>query len=303
MTPSAHSLSLRQFSAAATGPRLLITGGVHGDEFEPMQSIRRLIRRLENGVTTLSTGQLILIPCVNEAAFFRGHRMAEDLLDLARVCPGDPSGSITERTAAALSAEIRQADYYIDLHTGGTEFSVHPLTGYTLHSDENILAKQRKMALAFNLPIVWGTSANLNGRSLSVARDAGVPAIYAEYLGGARCAEDGVRAYEDGCLNVLASLGMISQTPPASQINLVVEDPREGSGHMQICHPSPIDGYFHSVASLGDEIKCGAAFGYVTNFCGDERHDVHAEHNGRVLTLRTFPRVLRGESVGVILDT
>ncbi|MCH8241205.1 MAG: succinylglutamate desuccinylase/aspartoacylase family protein [Planctomycetes bacterium] len=26
-----------------TGPHLLITGGVHGDEFEPMAAIRRLI--------------------------------------------------------------------------------------------------------------------------------------------------------------------------------------------------------------------------------------------------------------------
>ena len=40
------------------------------------------------------------------------------------------------------------------------------------------------MARAFNLPLIWGTDASLEGRSLSVARDAAVPAIYAEYLGG-----------------------------------------------------------------------------------------------------------------------
>jgi hypothetical protein len=28
---------------------------------------------------------------------------------------------------------IRSADYYIDLHTGGTEFSIYPLAGYMLH--------------------------------------------------------------------------------------------------------------------------------------------------------------------------
>ncbi len=79
---------------------------------------------------------------------------------------------MTERTAFALSQLIRVADYYIDLHTGGTKLCVSPMTGYMLHSDSGILEQQRKMARAFNLPIVWGTSASLEGRSLSVARDA-----------------------------------------------------------------------------------------------------------------------------------
>ncbi|HAH45285.1 MAG TPA: succinylglutamate desuccinylase, partial [Planctomycetaceae bacterium] len=52
---------------------------------------------------------------------------------------------------------------------------------YTLHSNPEILDMQRRMALALNLPVVWGTSAHLNGRSLSAARDLGVPAIYAEW--------------------------------------------------------------------------------------------------------------------------
>lgn len=42
------------------------------------------------------------------------------------------------------------------------------------------------MARAFGLPLIWGTDPTLPGRSLSVARDANVPAIYAEYLGGGR---------------------------------------------------------------------------------------------------------------------
>ncbi len=100
---------------------------------------------------------------VNEAAFARGHRTADDNLDLARTCPGDPNGSITERIAHALSQLIRSADLYIDLHTGGAVMSVFPLSGYVLHRDPQVLGIQRRMAKAFNLPIVWGTSANWKG--------------------------------------------------------------------------------------------------------------------------------------------
>ena len=47
----------------------------------------------------------------------------DDQLDLARTCPGRSDGSVTEQTAWALSESIRSADFYIDLHTGGTELS------------------------------------------------------------------------------------------------------------------------------------------------------------------------------------
>ena len=46
---------------------------------------------------------------------------------------------------------IRAADYYIDLHTGGTRLRVLPLAGYSLHPDRRILEVQRRMARAFGL--------------------------------------------------------------------------------------------------------------------------------------------------------
>ena len=174
-------LQKRVIEGRLPGPSLLITGGVHGDEFEPMIAVRRLMARPE---WSQLRGRLTLAPVVNEAALARGSRVAEDGLDLARTCPGRANGSITEQAAHALSAMIREADYYIDLHTGGTALSVWPLAGYMLHANAEVLEKQRLMARAFNLPLIWGTDANLEGRSLSVARDANVPAIYAEYEGG-----------------------------------------------------------------------------------------------------------------------
>jgi predicted deacylase len=108
------------------GPHLLITGGVHGDEFEGPLAMRCLKQRAE--LATLR-GKLTLVPVVNESAYSRGQRVAEDGLDLARTCPGRPDGSITERVAYALTQLIQSADFYIDLHTGGTALSVWPLTG------------------------------------------------------------------------------------------------------------------------------------------------------------------------------
>jgi predicted deacylase len=297
-------LARRVFGGQIDGPNLLITGGVHGDEFEPMAAIRRLIDRFESDENFAQTlrGTVTLIPVVNEAAFVRGHRCADDGLDLARVCPGRSDGSITEQAARALSDLIESADYYIDLHTGGTEYAVLPLAGYSIHQDPNVLDTQRRMARAFNLPTIWGTAGNLDGRSLSVARDANVPAIYTEYLGSATCHEEGVVAYVDGCLNVMSMLGMLDRSPTEDRVERVVEDPRPGSGHMQVCHPSPITGYFEPVVELGDAVQAGDLLGTVFNLTGSDRQTITAQQAGIVLTLRTFPRVHEGESVGVIVE-
>jgi predicted deacylase len=298
MTAS-HQLRSHIVAGRAPGPHLLVTGGVHGDEFEPMVAIRRLMRLPE---LTELRGKLTLVPVVNEAAFGRGHRVGDDGLDLARTCPGRLDGSITERTAYALSELIRSADYYIDLHTGGTRLSVWPLTGYMLHPQTEVLDKQRRIARAFNLPVIWGTDASLEGRSMSVARDAKVPAIYAEYLGGGRCSPEGARAYVEGCLNVMASLGMIDRPIPASQAQFIVEDSRPNSGHMQRCYPSPVDGCFEAEVELGQPIQAGQPLGCVVDPLGRERHEVLSNQMGRILVLRTFPAVKKGDSLAVILE-
>jgi predicted deacylase len=304
-------VELRQFSfdgdgqAGGARQHLLITGGVHGDEFEPIAAIRRLIELFEtrDAQVTGFRSRVTFVPIVNEAAFLQGHRCAEDGLDLARTCPGKADGSVTEQTAFALSELIRSADFYIDLHTGGTELSVHPLAGYVLHRDADALAVQRRMARAFNLPVVWGTAGNLDGRSLSVARDANVPAIYCEYLGAATCSPDGVDAYVDGCLNVMAEFGMLDREPPTCRVEHVIENPAPGSGHMQVCNPSPVDGFFLPAVALGAEVRKGDPLGTVTPMDGSASVTITADTDGVVLVLRTFPRVIAGESIGVVAST
>ncbi|REK10002.1 MAG: succinylglutamate desuccinylase [Planctomycetota bacterium] len=293
------------FTGSQPGPHLLITAGVHGDEFEGMAAVWRLIARFsatESGVE-LGAGTLTLVPVVNEQAFHRGTRTADDGLDLARTCPGDPEGSITQQAAHALSQLIDEADCYIDLHSGGRELSVWPMTGYILHADAEVLDRQRAMARAFGLPVVWGTSPELEGRSLSVARDLGVPAIYAEFYGSGMCNPHGVDAYTDGCLNVMRHLGMIAGEPSRRPIELVVEDPRPDSGHLQICNPSPTTGFFQPAVTLGRRVSSGDLLGRVTDVTGGDPHEIRTPHAGLVLVLRTFASVEKGQTVGVVLET
>ena len=304
-TPVFHDrdalFAMHEIVGQQSGPTLLITGGVHGDEFEPMAAVRRLIAEIDPQELR---GRAILVPVVNEPAFRRGERIAEDGLDLARTCPGRSDGSITEQIAFSLSQLIRGADLYIDLHTGGTRLTVQPLCGYMLHEKRDLLNRQRRMAHAFGLPLIWGTDPRLEGRSLSVARDANVPAIYAEYLGGGRFDPAGVEAYVRGCLNVMCEFGLLDRPPVAPfQPPLIVEDDRPGAGHMQVNHPSPCDGFFELAVQLGQRVDRGEILGRIVDQLGGRVEEVRARYAGMVIVLHTFPRIEKGASVAVLMET
>jgi predicted deacylase len=93
-------LTTREIRGTSDGPHLLITAGVHGDEFEGVAAVHRLMRRID---ATELCGRVTLVPVVNESAFDRRSRCGADGLDLARSCPGKPDGSVTQQVAAALA--------------------------------------------------------------------------------------------------------------------------------------------------------------------------------------------------------
>jgi predicted deacylase len=291
-----YQIATQTFGTA--GAHLLITGGVHGDEWEPMAACRQLIERLPQ---LELFGRVTVAPVVNEPAFLRAQRTADDGLDLARTCPGNDTGSITQQVAAALTQLIHTADWYIDLHTAGSHYQLMPLAGYVLHPDLAVLDTQRRMAHAFGLPTVWGTNARHQGRSLSVARDGNIPAIYVENGGGAGCSPSAVDQCVEGCLNVARLLGVIAGEPTPATPVYVVEDDRDQSGHLQAQLTSPADGFFEPVVSLGQVVGAGQLLGTVVDVLGQQRLEVHSPDEGLVLFLRTTPSVRAGDPLAALL--
>jgi predicted deacylase len=281
------------------GPHLVITAGVHGDEWEPMEAVRQLASEIRPNDLS---GRLSLVPIANVSAYRLGRRVGDDNLDLARVCPGRADGTPTERIAWELAALIRDANYYIDLHTGGANLRIWPLAGYLLHANSDVLEKQRLMAHSFSLPVVWGTDPTLNGRTLSVARDAGVPAIYVEYLGSIPFCHAAVEAMLAGCRNVMRTLGMLSEQPSPDVVQFFAEDPQPSSGHLQIQHPAPAAGMFVPTVALGELVAAGAPIGHLVTDTDRERKPVLADSSGRIVALRTKPRVELGDGLAVIAE-
>ena len=293
----AELFSTHVIKSASKGPNGLIIAGVHGDEYQPVLAVMKLIDQLQG---SLISGTVTLVPITNRNAYFSGARVGEDNLDLARTCPGNTEGTVTEKVAAEISELIREADFFIDMHTGGNLFDISPLSGYMLHQDSAVLEKQRAMAKAFNLPIVWGTSPELEGRTLSVARDANVPAIYSEYRGGDYRTE-GVDSLVSGCLNVLKYFGMLENQVTPDKPKYFVEDDKPGSGHLQVMHPAPEEGLFVATVNLGDLVTEGDKLGYLLRESGEKGAAILAQKSGLVFLKRAVPMAKAGDALAGIL--
>jgi predicted deacylase len=291
-------LQYTSFKGDKGGARLLILAGVHGDEYEPIAAATKLLKMVPE---LLSAGTVTIVPIVNFPAFSRASRTADDGLDLARICPGNKNGSVSEVIAAEVSELISVSDYLIDMHTGGAAYEIDPLCGYVLHEDADVLDKQREMARAFNLKTIWGTSNKLNGRTLSVARDHNVPAVYTEFGGGGGCKEAIVGEYVQGCVNVMNMFGMCVGTRVNGRYEYEVEDYREESGHLQIMLPASMDGFFQPEVRLGDFVKKEQLIGTIADRFGQARVPVHADQDGMIFLLRAIPSVKKGDTLGGVL--
>jgi predicted deacylase len=280
------------------GKTVLVTGAVHGDEYEGTIASQDVFDSLD---PSAMRGTYFGIPVVNGPAFTAGRREgAWDHHNLARVFPGSASGSPTLRIAHAFQTHVLpQVDFLLDIHSGGNVYAIQPLAGYQLRGGA-VGDAQRAAAIAFGFDLVWGTS-GLPGRTLSAAGGLGVPAIYVEMPGEGRCRPRDRAAAARGIANVLAYCGVLDGPYPTARPRYFVEDPTEGSGHLQVDHPSPTSGIFVPYVDVWEWIEAGQPLGEVRHPDGTVLGVVPASRAGRVLFMRTLPRVFSGETVAYVL--
>ncbi len=98
------------------GPRLIVTGAVHGNETCGTQAIRRLLGELAQGHLEITRGQLTFVPVCNPLAFSRGQRMGERNLN-RRLQPSHAPRDNEDRIANVLCPLLAAHDVLLDLHS------------------------------------------------------------------------------------------------------------------------------------------------------------------------------------------
>lgn len=280
------------------GPTFLALAGVHGNEIEGIAALQELFAEL---VPESLTGTWVAVGCSNVDAYLAADRGGSaDGQDMARVFPGRPDGTLTERVAHCLTEDfIRRASFLCDLHSAGRTYRMAPMTGYALATGD-LTAVQREAARAFGLPLVWGTAPN-EGRSLSAALALGIPAIYAETTGTGGCRREDVAAYVEGVRRVMIHLGMLEGTVQAPSGQRLIEDPTPASGNLQEHNVTPVSGRFRAAVNVNDCVQPGTLLGDVVDLFGEVCFECRSETRGAVLMIRHVPRVEAGDALAVIV--
>ena len=97
------AMPLHVVNGKRSGPRLFVSGAIHGDELNGVEIIRRLLKL---PILNRLRGALIAIPIVNVHGFLDRSRYLPDRRDLNRSFPGYLRGSLASRVANLFMDEI-----------------------------------------------------------------------------------------------------------------------------------------------------------------------------------------------------
>lgn len=282
------------------GPVLVVNGATHGDEYEGPTLLQQWAQRWKP--KTLR-GTVVLIPVLNEVAFFAGARCRpDDGANLARSFPGNRRGSPTRRLACLFDQQVlAQATHYVDFHSAGSANRLQPWVGYVTGMPAPIDRAQRAMAACFDRFWCW-SGPPLPGRTLSSARARGIPAIYTECHGSNDVTAADLAALDLGLRRLVITLGLVPGAKPRlrPQLTRITRSAKET--HLQVHHQAPHDGLFISQTRLGHKVRRGSVLGEVVTLAGTSVL-IRAEHAGRVVLVRTQRSVLRGDALAVLLPT
>jgi len=112
-------LRIHGFTALEPGPRLIVLGGVHGDETCGTAGIERTLAELDGGALQLLRGQLTLVPVANPLARRLMRREGERNLNrLFKPTPaGEAPADYEARITNLLCPLLERHDVLLDLHS------------------------------------------------------------------------------------------------------------------------------------------------------------------------------------------
>ena len=274
------------------GRTLVVTAGIHGDEYEGVRAIHEVFDSLQPEELR---GTFLAVPVANPPAFWSFSRCGpDDGENMARVFPGKPGGSITSALAFALDQYvITHAGFFLDLHSAGVRYLMPSMAGYHLSDPRSCQA-----AHIFGAPVTWGHSEIGPGRTLSACLARGIPFLYTEARGAGRIDSDDLRVFTRGIRNLLSHLGMspepLESTDPPLRL--------AGDGNTDAGIAAPCDGFFTAFVDLLEKVSEGQPLGRIADLHGTEIARVASPRNGVIGMLRATPVVRAADPLALIAD-
>ena len=266
---------------AEPGPRLWLSGAVHGDELNGVEITRQVLGHLDPADLK---GIVFAVPIVNVFGFITQTRYLPDRRDLNRSFPGSPNGSLAARMAALFMREIADScTHGIDFHTG----SLHRTNLPQVRADLTD-ADTRRCAEAFQAPVLMHSS-NLDGSLRQAATARGIHVLVYEAGETMRFDSEAIRIGVSGTLRVMEALGMRQNAPRTNRVSIEVEE--------NTWIRAPRSGILRLKVVTGQHVRENEELGLIADAFGDDAVVVTAPATGIVLGHTNNPLVNQGDAI------
>lgn len=280
------SVPVHVLAGRGSEPCLAVVAGVHGDEAEGIAAVLELSRDID--LAALS-GRLILVPIANPPAFAAHRRRSPiDGLDLNRVFPGNPNGSLSERLAHRLFELVREnAQFLFTLHSW---YSTGDALPHVEISGKNLPTRDASLRAAIASGFRYVRIADWQpGLFPSAANAAGIPSMEAEIGGMGTSRKEYRRQYRDHILSLMRHLGLLAGSPP--------EPSRDNGVYVSQHLIAGAGGALLTNAVLGATVRKGELLGTIVDPHGAHLEELRAPFDGVLMARRTFLSATPGDIV------
>jgi len=263
------------------GPVLLFLGGVHGDEINGVEIVRRIIR---SKINTPNRGTVICIPVFNIFGFLNLSRKFPDGRDLNRVFPGSSKGSLASQFAYQFKKEIAPfVDYVVDFHTGGGHRVNKAQTRCWLEDEKTL-----ELAKAFGAPFIVH-SKQIPKSIREAFQKLGKTALLFEGGKSMLYDEEAIKFGVQGAKNVMRFLKMKRWKKRPFDKPVIVRK----SKWLRASH----SGMFHVLIKNGEWITKKTVLGVITDPFGEFERKIYAPFDCYIICVNISPLVNRGDAL------
>lgn len=269
------------FNAKKPGPVILIQAGLHGDEINGVETLRRM---LEGNSFELNKGAVVVVPIVNVFGFIHFSRDVPDGKDVNRSFPGRKSGSLASRIAYHYTNEILpQIDFGIDLHTGGGQRHNFPQVRYT-EGD----GLSQEVASIFGAPFQFASKL-ISGSFRKASFKMGKSILVYEAGESMRFDEIAIETACTGIKNILLYFGVLKGSFKTKNQSVHLE----GTRWLR----APRAGMFVPKITNGSAVKKGQELGLVTDTFAKKSKTIKSPIDGFVFCINHQAVVNQGDAL------
>jgi uncharacterized protein len=269
------------YRSSQPGPTLALMAGMHGDEINGMEIVRRM---LEQGHNKVKRGAVICMPIINVYGFLNYSREVPDGKDINRSFPGTKGGSLAARVAWHVTHDIvPNIDVGVDFHTGGAMRTNHPQVRCVMKEEINV-----ELAHAFHAPFTLDAPFRPHSLRLTAARK-GKHIIVYEGGESLRLDKAAIEEGVNGTLRLMKHLKMIDDAPEPGIENKIIWS----SSWVRARNA----GLFQPAITCGELIEKNQLVGTLTDPFGEFKEKIKSPSMGYVVGLNNNPVVNAGDAL------